>query len=199
VPTMNDLWSTYGCTLCDDYPVLVLTVNNSDSKSSFQTNFIDAYGATSVCVPSEFGGTDFDQILGNNGSGGPCYLIAPDKSIKGWYEAYGVYYADESTIIAEGIQPHDCPITAIDKNISNPKTGDIRLFSSSKSSLSFNVQHAGKYAISIYSPNGQLMTTIASTNFHQGTNVVNTRLNSGFYIVQIDNGNSVDRQKLFVK
>lgn len=103
---MNALWAKYGCTICDAYPVLVLTVNFSDSKSSFQTNFITKYGAKSVCVPKEDGGTTFNTALKNQNYGGPTYLICPNKTVIG--NVSQNISATESDIIKAGIKPHVC-------------------------------------------------------------------------------------------
>jgi len=94
---MNRLDSLYGCDIpgCTTYPALVLTVNFSNDRATFKSGFIDKYGAKSVCIPKEDGGSLFNTILANNNYGGPRYLIAPNKSI--------TKYGDlEST----GIKPH---------------------------------------------------------------------------------------------
>lgn len=106
MPTLNKLWETYGCEKCDNYKVLVLTVNFSDSKSSFKNNFIDKYGAKSVCIPKEDGGSTFNTALKNGNYGGPTYLIRPDKSVIG--ESWGSHHAKEQDIKNEGIKPHEC-------------------------------------------------------------------------------------------
>ena len=95
---MNSYWSTYGCNIpgCTTYPVLVLTVNFSDSKANFQSGFITPLG---VCVPKEDGGSTFNTILSNANYGGPTYLIKPDKS-------FTKNPSLISTLTSLGVQPH---------------------------------------------------------------------------------------------
>ncbi len=103
---MNQLWDKYGCTECNEYPLLVLTANFSDNKSSFQSNFIDKYGVETPCVPREDGGSEFNTLLDNQNYGGPTYLIYPDKSLLGSMDQN--IFAEEKDIIAAGITEHSC-------------------------------------------------------------------------------------------
>lgn len=81
MPGLNSNWSKYGCEKCNTYKLLILSVNFSNSKSSFQ-GWIDQNNATHPCVAKEDGGTEFKNALNNGNVGGPKYLIKPDKTFK---------------------------------------------------------------------------------------------------------------------
>ena len=124
---------------------MVLTVNNMDSKSSFKTNYIDKYKVESICVPSENGGKKFDKALKNQMSGGPCYLIKPDKTFK---------EGTEKDIKAAGIKPHQCSTDKLaDLAVYTPKS-KITCMLNSKA-LKLSISNPSTYNIKLYTTNGK--------------------------------------------
>ncbi len=197
---MNILWDKYGCTVCDKYPVLILTVNHIEDKSSFKSDFIDKYGVESPCVSKDDGGTLFDSALGNLVYSGSKYLIYPDKSIKG--DMNQMVFASEADIINAGITEHSCnnSIYTIShgKNLTNLPS----IITSNKSGFIVNVVKEGVYSMHFYSFNGQIKTTITSRSLQIGNHSISWEkgaLSKGIYLSKIISGTEVTRQKVIIK
>lgn len=197
---MNELWEKYGCTECDEYPVLVLTANFGDNKSSFQSEFIDKYGVETPCVPKEDGGSEFNTLLDNQGMGGPTYLIYPDKSLLG--SANQFIFAEEKDITEAGITEHSCNTkiaTSLHKKEYSPS---VQISNISKNSFAVKVLENGVYSLSLYSAKGQLKTRISKMALSVGTHTLNWEKGTpanGVYFVEIDNRAIVSRQKVVIE
>lgn len=203
---MNALATKYCCTKCDDYPVLVLTVNFSDSKSAFQNDFITKYGVTTICVPKEDGGSDFNTVLPNQNSsgssyGGTFFFIKPDKTFIGDAGASPIVVASEQDIIDAGIQPHTCN-TSIAQKLNSIKVNNNLIFQKLyKSGFTVKVLKDDVYSISFYSANGKLRTTILkklSAGSHQ-ISFEKGKLANGVYFVEMRNGQNITREKVVLE
>lgn len=202
---MNSLAEKYCCTKCDDYPVLILTVNFSDSKSDFQNDFISSLGVTTVCIPKEDGGSVFNQKLPNQNSagssyGGTYFLIKPDKSFIGDAGATPMKFASEQDMINEGIQPHTCstPIISVNQAMPNMEDAGFAIKNFTNNDLTLSLSHGGDYSLSIFSVDGKLQNTF-NRNLLSGThhfNLGQKGLANGLYLIKINNGHKVFRKKV---
>lgn len=93
------MWDTYSCDKCDNYPMLAVLANFSDSKSAFQKWCDDKGGAHCAAVCKDEGGGDFNRVLKNDNWGHKQYLIKPDKTFK----SYSV-----TDLSDNNIKPHNC-------------------------------------------------------------------------------------------
>ena len=203
---MNALWEKYGCTKCENYPVLVLTVNFSNNKSTFQTGFIDKYGVETPCVPKEDGGTTFNTALPNQNSsgssyGGTCFFIKPDKTFIGDAGASPMVVASEQDIIDAGIQPHTCNTSIAQKLNSIKVNNNLIIQKLYKSGFTVKVLKDDVYSISFYSVNGKLKTTL-SKRLAIGSHQISFEkgmLANGIYLIETRCGQNVTRQKVILE
>lgn len=179
MPGLNDYWSTYGCDNCDDYDLLVLSVNFSDSKSAF-ANWISQNNCKHPGVYKGEGGTDFKNALNNGNTGGPKYLIYPDKRYK--------KYPSSSEILNTGIEEHECS-THIKQGIHASNSFKLSINTLHSGRLAIVVPTADTYEISTFNGAGQKVTTFI-TNLLAGENIVNLNnknVSSGMIILMVKN------------
>jgi hypothetical protein len=193
VPGLNATWAKYGCEKCDSYKLLVLSVNFSDSKSSF-LNWIDQQNCTHPCVAKEEGGSQFNTNLNNQNYGGPKYLIKPDKTFKKSPTAAEIDNAG-------GNVQHVCP-TAITHKVKNHTKSSIIFQRITKSNFTVTVLKEVGYSFSFYTASGQLKEAIPEKPFSVGTHSITWgkgKIANGVYFVEMKNGQDITRQKLVVE
>lgn len=199
---MNRIWADYGCTVCNDYPIMVVEAGcyGNDSKDRWLTyingqkpGYTDPkYKMLYITTWHQEGGKDFDRALGNNGSGNPKYWIKPDKTFKDYRS---------SDITNAGIEKHNCNV-AIKSNLNkNFRTGNITLSNAYKSGFVLKVSKTENYKISFYSVNGKLKTALSKrlVTGSQKINFENSLLVNGLYIVELKHGQNIDRVKVILK
>lgn len=197
MPKWNGLWDKYGCEICENYDILIMYVNISDTKSAFQ-GWIDQETLECPAVAKEEGGQEFlDSHPDVISAGGPVYMIQPDKS---WARATN--YGAEGDITSEGIEEHVCG-THITNELNKDKISiNISFQKVTKNGFSADVIKDGVYSISFYSANGQLKEALSETFLSVGSHNISWErgnIANGVYFVELRNGRNVTRQKVIVE
>ena len=191
---MNARWVKYGCTKCDNYSVLTLTVNFSDSKSSFQSSYITKYGVKNPAVAKEEGGSLINAALSNGGTAGPKYLIKPDKTFK--------KNASDYDISSAGLKAHVCLITGVDHGAPAQIGKPVHARHLSARALSLSVEQQGVYAITIFSASGKKVVSFNRHPLVKGTNTLSFATNlvdNGIYLLRVSGNGVVVDSKMVVR
>ena len=168
----------------------------NDTKSAFQ-NYVTENDMQYVAVWHQEGGkspagNNFNEALGNGGSGNPQYLIKTDKTFKKSPSA-----SDINT--AGGNVQHVCSTPITQELTSQKINSNISLYNAYKDGFAINVYKEGTYSIAFYSANGQLKSMVSNKHLSVGSHKINARLSSGFSIVEINNGSSIIREKVIIE
>ena len=162
---MNNRWDTYGCDKCDNYGLLVLESNNSNTKPSFQ-DYVNTHHVEYPAVASSEGGSDFNRGLGNSGSGNTEYFIKPDKSF-----VYIPFLQTDKMIQDAGIEPHECGTPIANKKSSSSPWK----LSYNGTSISFEIPKTRKnthVSLNLFNAQGRLIYTLVNETRKSGTNTV---------------------------
>ena len=194
MPGQNELWEKYGCYICNNYPLFVLTADFStgDTKQDVINWCNDNNVQYPACYHAE-GGADFNIVLDNNNYGGPKYWIKPDKTFKSY---------SSSDVTNAGIQEHICG-THITHELDKDKiSNNISFLKVTKNGFSVDVLKDGVYSISFYSAKGQLKTMVSERFLSAGSHQLSFekgKLANGVYFVEVRNGKNVTRQKVIIE
>ncbi len=173
------MWDTYSCDKCDNFKLLSVLANHSDSRSAF----LSWCGSMPQCaaVSKDEGGKALTDACGNGGWGGTKFFIKPDKSFKEY---------SSSDLSANGIVKHVCG-TGINTN--SRIADNVIKFKKTQEAMLVYIPFSRSCIVEITDIRGKKLSSFTTSGTQQWYSMPKS-ISSGMHIISVKNGS-----KTFVK
>lgn len=173
--------------------MLEVNVGTSDTKELFE-DYIAGTDCAFPAIYSADGGNNLSKALGNGSTGGPSYMISPDKTFKKSHESYIEKHADYTE--------HKCKTSILKEDLLDNISMPFKIDEVTDKSITLVSNVSGSFSLKIVTLKGTIVADYNRIELEQGKqelSIKQSTLSSGIYFIHLQSSAIKTSLKLIIK